>query len=30
MSDKKQQSVTVSDTWNFQDDNIQYTNKIIK
>ncbi len=29
MSNKKQQSVTVSDTWNFQDD-IGYSNKIIK
>ncbi len=30
MSDKKQQSLTVADTWNFQDNNISYTNKIIK
>ena len=30
MSNQKQQTVTVSDTWNFQDDNIVYTNEIIK
>ena len=30
MSNNKQQSVTVSDTWNFKDDNIVYTNEIIK
>jgi len=30
MTNKKQQSVTVSDTWNFSDSNIQYTNEIIK
>ena len=30
MSNKKQQSVTVSDTWNFSDSDIQYTNEIIK
>jgi Fe-S cluster assembly protein SufB len=30
MSTKKQQTLTVSNTWNFQDNNITYTNKIIK
>jgi len=30
MSNNKQQSVTVSDTWNFSDSDISYENKIIK
>jgi len=30
MSNNNSQSVTVSDTWNFQDENISYENKIIK
>jgi Fe-S cluster assembly protein SufB len=30
MSQTKQQSLSVSDTWNFQDNNVAYTNEIIK
>ena len=30
MSDKKDHSLSISDTWNFSDDNISYTNNIIK
>jgi len=30
MSNNKNQTLTVSDTWNFQDENISYTNEIIQ